>query len=75
MIEIEDRLRALETWKASVDISHATSSVQWEYMVKRFDAIDSRLDKYDAHIGKFLWLIVAVVAGAFATFVIKGGLV
>ena len=39
------------------------------------ESTDKRVEKIEGNISRVVWLLVAAILGAFATFVIKGGLV
>lgn len=68
---LEARVAALESWR---DSNQVGMNYQQKYLEERFDRIDRRLDRYDAHISKFIWAMVMIVIAAFGAFVIKGGL-
>lgn len=72
--DLETRITSLEHWKAKIDIRDAGTSLAQQYMDKRFDSLDRRLDRYDAHISKFIWAIILASLAAIMAFILRGGL-
>lgn len=72
--DLESRVAALEAWKGTVELTQVGMNFQQKYLEERFDRIDRRLDRYDAHISKALWVVGSALILAVVAFIIRGGL-
>lgn len=73
-MDLDDRVASLEAWKNTVELTQVGMNFQQKYLEERFDRIDRRLDRYDTHISKALWLVGSALLVALMAFIIKGGL-
>jgi hypothetical protein len=73
--ELSGRVRELEKWRTAQDTLLALAQKDREHMDERFDRIEKQIDETRSIWLKVIWVIGLAIAGAFAQFVIRGGLV
>ena len=72
---LEERVGRLEQWRNIQDIENVRMQERRTSADERFDRVETRLDKIDAHVGRIVWLLVISILSAFMAFVIRGGLI
>ena len=71
---LNQRLQALELWKASQDTNQAVRTERDKHLDQRFDRVESSINEVKGYLLKIVWVIILGVLGAFVTFMVQGGL-
>ncbi len=71
---IDERIAAIERSTIILDRELAVSEEKRKFVDRRFNQIDTRLDRIDGHISRLVWLIIAAIVGAFFSILMRGEL-
>ncbi len=71
---LEPRIRELENWRNNTDKHMAVASERGKHLDKRFDTLETGLEKINAHIARLIWIFVVAFLSAGVAFVVSGGL-
>lgn len=78
MTQLEKRVQSLEEWRNTCLIQDAVRAEQAKHIDKRFDDLETRLDKgftrFDGLVSRIVWLIVTALIGGVMAFILGGGL-
>lgn len=70
----EQRIRALEEWKAEQNTSHAVRAERDRHMDQRFDELKESVNEVKGYLLRIVWVIVLGIVGSLVTFIVGGGL-
>jgi predicted nuclease with TOPRIM domain len=73
--EISARVRELEKWRTTQDTQAALAQKDREHLDERFDRLEKQIAETRSMWLRIAWVLGLAVIGAFAQFVINGGLV
>lgn len=68
------RITTLELWQRQSEIADARTDEKWKSVDKRFDDLDSKIDKVSGVLTKIMWLVISGLIMALIAFIVNGGL-
>jgi len=74
MADLEQRICALEEWKAEQTTTHAVRAERDRHMDKRFDELKDSVNEVKGYLLRIVWVIVLGIVGSLVTFIVSGGL-